>query len=390
MTYAADRILYDADSHIMELPNFLTKFADPDMRGKLPPIDFGANSGLQRNLQTFIEQDGKHLDAEVQRALEMGDEILRGPKGYDAPGAFNPQERSRVLDLLGFKKQLVFASVSEALVFSSKTDVSVRYGAARAHNRAMHAFCSDDNRLMGVAAVSLDDPDLALKELDLLLAEGCGAVWVPHRDCNGASPGHTDFDPFWARLQDARIPFVIHIGGDALQVPKAWMNNGRPLPKDWLGGGENVRGKDMTSVHHMAERFLSMMVLDGVFERFPRLTGASVELGAGWVPSLLDRLDWIVDIWSKSDAELAKLTRKPSQQIADQFAFTPYVYEDVGKIIAQSNPDLYLFSSDYPHPEGGRNPLGRFEQSLTGTDQATQAKFYSENFLRVFPAAVNA
>jgi predicted TIM-barrel fold metal-dependent hydrolase len=174
--------------------------------------------------------------------LAMGDDVLRGPKGYNATGAFNGSERSRVLDLLGFKKQLVFASVSEGLVFSTKLDMDVRYAAARAHNRAMHDFCSADARLMGVAAVSLDEPALAIAELEQLLTEGAGAVWVPHRDCGGRSPGHTDFDPFWARLQEAGIPFVIHIGGDALQIDRAWMNNGRPLPKDWLGGGENVRG----------------------------------------------------------------------------------------------------------------------------------------------------
>jgi predicted TIM-barrel fold metal-dependent hydrolase len=384
MTYAAQRILFDADSHIMELPNFLSDHADPAMRERLPEIDFSANSGLQRKLSDFVDQGCAHTDAHVEEVLAMGDEILRGPKGYEAPGAFNPSERTKVLDLLGFKKQLVFASVSEGLVFSDRLDMDIRYGAARAHNRAMHAFCADDDRLMGVAAVSLDDPALAVQELETVLTENPGAVWVPHRDCGARSPGHSDFDPFWARLQDAGVPFVIHIGGDGLHIDRAWMNNGRPLPKDWLGGGENVRGKDMTSIHHMAERFLSIMILDGVFERFPKLKGACVELGAGWVPAMLKRLDWVVDIWRKSDAELAKLTRKPSEQLIEQFAFTPYVYEDIGDLMRQSPAELYLFSSDYPHPEGGRNPLGRFEASLEGIAPAALDKFYSENFVRVF------
>lgn len=384
MTYAAERVLYDADSHIMELPNFLSDWADPDLKDRLPKIDFSANSGLQRNLEDFMAQGCAHEPAHVERALALGDDILRGPKGYEAPGAFNASERTKVLDLLGFRKQLVFASVSEAMVFSPRLDPQVRYGAARAHNRAMHAFCADDDRLRGIAAVALDEPALAVAELERILAEDPGAVWVPHRDCGGRSPGHTELDPFWARLEEAGVPFVIHIGGDALQIDKAWMNNGRPLPKDWLGGGENVRGKDMTSVHHAAERFLSVMILDGVFERFPELKGASVELGAGWVPAMLKRLDWVVDIWSKSDPELAKLTRKPSEQLVEQFAFTPYVYEDVGDLVRQSPAELYLFSSDYPHPEGGRNPLGRFLASLEGADGAVLDKFYADNFIRVF------
>ena len=44
MTYAKGRTLYDADSHIMELPDFLTLHADPGMRERLPPIDYSRSS----------------------------------------------------------------------------------------------------------------------------------------------------------------------------------------------------------------------------------------------------------------------------------------------------------------------------------------------------------
>jgi predicted TIM-barrel fold metal-dependent hydrolase len=60
-------------------------------------------------------------------------------------------------------------------------------------------------------------------------------------------------------------------------------------------------------------------------------------------------------------------------------AFTPYPFEDVGAMIRESNPDLYLFSSDYPHIEGGRNPLGRFASSLEGMPDEILDKFYAQN-----------
>jgi predicted TIM-barrel fold metal-dependent hydrolase len=183
------------------------------------------------------------------------------------------------------------------------------------------------------------------------------------------------------------VPFVLHIGGFPLQLPKAWANNGRPLSKDWMGGGENVRGKDMIAMHHAPERFIGAMVLDKVFERFPRLKGASVELGAGWAPSLLARLDWTVEVFGRGDASLRDFERKPSEQLTQQFAFTPFPFEDVGTLIRQTYPELYLFSSDYPHMEGGRDPLGRFERSLEGVDEGTLTSFFSQNFERVFGAA---
>jgi hypothetical protein len=92
-------------------------------------------------------------------------------------------------------------------------------------------------------------------------------------------------------------------------------------------------------------------------------------------------------IWSKTDENLARFTRKPSEQLTQQLAFTPYVFEDVGALIDQSNPELYLFSTDYPHTEGGRNPIARFESALGNRSEAIRDGFYSENFLRIFPDA---
>jgi len=40
-----------------------------------------------------------------------------------------------------------------------------------------------------------------------------------------------------------------------------------------------------------------------------------------------------------------------------------------------------MFSSDYPHVEGGRNPLKRFESSLGARTEAEKERFYSKNFL---------
>ena len=75
------------------------------------------------------------------------------------------------------------------------------------------------------------------------------------------------------------------------------------------------------------------------------------------------------------------------EQLTEQMAFTPFVFEEVGALIDQSNPDLYLFSSDYPHIEGGRNPIARFETALGDRSEDIRDRFYAENFLRIFPRA---
>jgi predicted TIM-barrel fold metal-dependent hydrolase len=373
----------------MELPDFLKAYADPALREAVPEVSYSASIVTDEEVAVIVGQGGRHSPEHVAAQIALGDRLIESSKEIQALGAFNSADRTKALDLLGFKKQLVFATHSVAMPFSasSKLELGLRYGAARAHNRHMAEFCAHDARLIGVAVIPLDDPALAMAELEFALEHHLGAAWIPHRPCGERSPGHIDLDPFWARLAESGTPFVLHVGGAPLQLARAWMNNGRAATKDWLGGGENLRTKDIALLHEGPEQFLTMMVLDGVLDRHPRLRGAAVELGAGWVPELLRRLDWVVKHWSRTDANLQGFSRTPSRQITDQLAFTPFVFEAVGDLIDQSNPDLYLFSTDYPHVEGGRNPIGRFETSLGERGEAIRDKFYAENFLRIFPDA---
>ena len=97
------------------------------------------------------------------------------------------------------------------------------------------------------------------------------------------------------------------------------------------------------------------------------------------------RLDWTASIWKKED-DLGRLTRQPSEIVQEHLAFTPYVYEDVGRLISESDDSLYMFSSDYPHFEGSRNPIERFEGFLGDASDGAKDKFYAGNFKRLFAA----
>ncbi len=384
MPYAEGRTFFDADSHIMELPEWLTSHADPQFRDRIPPLSVSSGGPMAEKMQQYVAAGGAHPADRVEELLRN---VISSAKNYEAVGAFNTAERTRALDELGFAAQWVFASFSPAQVFWIR-DLEVRYAACRAHNRAMAEFCDGDPRLLPVALLSLDDPERAAVELDAALELGAKGIWVPAGPCGGRSPGHDDLDPIWARMAEAGVPFLLHVGGQAIQIREEYMNTGRPAPTDWLGGAENVRSKDLTVLHQTSEEFLSVMVLDGVLERHRGLRGAAVELGATWVPGMLRRLDHAAEIWARSEPELKAFTRRPSEQIREQLGFTPYPFEDVGALVADSAPELYLFSSDYPHIEGGRNPIGRFEQSLGDLPELVRAAFYTDNFTKLLPSAV--
>jgi hypothetical protein len=57
-------------------------------------------------------------------------------------------------------------------------------------------------------------------------------------------------------------------------------------------------------------------------------------------------------------------------------------------MIEQAGDDLFLFSSDYPHPEGGRDPLGRFEGSMPSVSDGARRRFYADNFAEMMGSRV--
>jgi predicted TIM-barrel fold metal-dependent hydrolase len=384
MPYGSGRIYNDADSHIMESTDWLAAYADPGVRERLIGMRLEAGgAGAEKAIKLAL---ARQKDAAATAAIK--DNVIAGPKGWAAYGAMDRDERRAALDDLGFARQLVFTTFAGSQ-FLRVEDPEVRYGGARALNRGIADFCAADPRLIAVGVVPLDDPARALGEVNAAIEAGVGAIWVPAAPAGEVSPGHPDLDPVWRCMSEAGVPFMLHVGAAAPTLQPAYHKNGHPRPKDWLGGGENLRAKDFFSLSFAPQNFLCALALDGVFERFPKLRGGVIELGAGWVPDFLRRLDGAWKGWRKTDPVIASLSAPPSEYIRRAVRFTPFATEDVGTIMREGGSELFLFSSDFPHPEGTKNPIERFESSLAKAEIGEDAKdrFYRRNFEDMFLAA---
>ncbi len=374
MPYVSGRICHDADSHVMETREWLDPYLDVELTEKLRPLYGRAPNRIDR----LLDEAKQRRHDPVARA-KAAENPIAGPKGWTAFGAFDGAERKAVLDQLGFTSQLVFPTASLGPALAAK-DPDLMYRGVRAHNRAMGAFCSEDRRLIGVGYVPLNDPRRALEELDAALDAGCRAIQVSAGPAGERSPGHPDLDPFWARLCERDTPFMLHIGPGTKTQPRTFHNNGRERAPDLHGGGENLRFADYMLLNVAPQIFLTAMVYDGVFERFPELRGGVIESGAGWVPEFLRQLDFAHKAFVKTDPYLRQLSLKPSEYIRRAMKFTPFPGEDVGRMIKDGGADLFMFSSDYPHPEGTTDPLGRFERTMDDIDEAAKELFYRANF----------
>ncbi len=379
MTYAGERTILDADSHVMELADFLDDFIDPEYRDQLRRRGMDALAPLfERVTDSAAERradPGKRAEAESR---------LLQDKGWQAVGAFDPAERSRVLDLLGFEGQLVFATFATTM-FAGR-DVGRLYAGASAQNRAIANFCAGDDRLLGVAFVPLVDPDQATAAVTEAIDAGCNAVMVPSTAAGERAPTHPDLDPVWDTLAEAGVPFVLHVGGGGPLLDRAFHNNEMPVT-DHLGGGENIRSKDFLAIADSPALFLGALIYDGLFDRFPKLRGGCIEQGAGWVVSWMHHLDYGQRAFRRTEEPLRDLADKPSDYVRRHLKFTPFPGEDVGWMIEQSGPELFMFSTDFPHPEGGKDPLAKFEETLTATGPADQQRFYHDNMAELLHGA---
>jgi len=372
VTYAGDKTILDADSHVMEFGDFLDDYLSEDDRKLLNRAMFEA--ARERLDQAAANARARRDDPAVAAEAEAR---LMKDKGWMAMGGWDPAERSRVLDLLGFDAQLVFGTFG-TLLYKGRESVDMYVGTA-AFNRAIAEFCSHDPRLLGVANIPLKDPKKATVAATEAIEAGCAAVMVPSTPAGELAPTHPDLDPFWDVLAESDTPFVLHVGGGGKLLDRAFHNNNMPV-SDHLGGGENIRSKDYLAIHHSPEVFLGALVLDGLFDKFPKLRGGCIEQGAGWVVSWLHHLDGALRSFRRTEEPLQRLQMKPSDYVRKHLKFTPFPGEPVGWMIQQAGAELFMFSSDYPHPEGTTDPLGKFEATLDGISDADQAKFYADNF----------
>ena len=376
MPYIENRIVHDADAHTMELPNWFDDYADKNIQ-KAFRERFSGNKGLA---QTYFENiDENHQTSAYQ---EKNEEELMIRKNYDALGSFNSKDRSEALDLLGVQSQLVFPTSPNVWLESLEhgDDIDMLYSVAEATNRAQIDFCSDDKRLLPVTYIPLANIDRSIEIAKLAIQSGSSALLIPWACPKNHSTSHIGFEPVWSMAEESGIPILFHVGSADFVLPKAHSLNGMPKVKDFHGGEENFRSISYMAISSGPMQALSLLILDGVLERHPHLKFGVIELGSVWVPGFMKQLDSAFEAFSRHEERLQSLSLKPSEYINRQVRVTPYPTEPTGWVIKEAGSDIFMFSSDYPHVEGGRNPLARFEKSIEGISHEAQDKFFRLNF----------
>jgi predicted TIM-barrel fold metal-dependent hydrolase len=183
---------------------------------------------------------------------------------------------------------------------------------------------------------------------------GCRIALVTAIPINGRSFGHPDYDPVWATAQDLDMAIGVHLGFYSEFGGSQWYRNQDPgYPYMYV----------QMCIKQEPRTALTTMVIDGVFERFPRLRVATVEAKSGWVGEWIERMDYFYQYTGKGTG-----MKRPA---SEYFARNIWIGADPDEkmlppVVQFLGDDKFFIGSDYPHAEGYVKPIETARKSLAG------------------------
>ncbi|MGH7863945.1 MAG: amidohydrolase family protein [Candidatus Binataceae bacterium] len=373
---AAESLVVDCDSHVMEPPDLWERYLEPQFRDRAIRIVKDPGDGME-----VLMIDNQPLLKGMLAGLgganvERQKLFMPGQVSYlegCPPASYLPQERIRLLDQWGVNAGVLFPTVG---ILWDVADHALAAAYARAYNNWVNDFAGHDRRRMiPIAHLALQDPASALTELRRCVKLGFKGIFLPPEPINGKRFSHSDFDPIWRECEQAGLPVCLHVIvrfnrapgllGHFYQVGEFRMVYGFAL-----GGFAQIVPAMMT------------MIADGLFDRFPRLKVLCVEAGAGWAPYIMDRMDEKHEHFGWT----FPLKLKPS----DYFRRNIWVVAEpqertIAAVMELMGEDRVLWGSDFPHVDSTLEAPWLIRKSVEGLDEARRRKVMGANATAVFP-----
>lgn len=342
---------------------------------------------------------------------ELNAETVWTTKGPTAPGAVDVRRRLDVMDLMSVNRQLMFPTgvgLYGALLYSApeESEMYQLFG-ERAYSLGAEMISANNAwavkaakvspRIRPVAPVYGDTPQELYAITKALIDDGIRAIMmVSGRLPGGVSPASNELDPFYAMLAEANVAMTLHIGTELLFFRTMEWGRAKAFEGFKINDEISMDPWRLSAMHLAAQNYLATMITGGVFDRHPTLRTGALEFGAHWIGPLADMLDlWHDNNQSIEPALFAdgssgrKLPLRPSEYIARNVRVAPFDFEPVGAYISKYGlEDVYCFGSDYPHVEGGKDPLGRLAESLLSSGHGPEVieKFFVLNGELLLPA----
>jgi predicted TIM-barrel fold metal-dependent hydrolase len=370
----------DADSHIYERPNMWLDHIEPSRRHLALSIETDQLGhswmvwGGQRLFGTGLTSPGDY--AGMGEPLERARLGLPAVQSYadDMPEDYwNASARADLNERWGVDASVCFPHWGINWELSLEDDLEASRANMEAWNRwAVELRADGRGRVHPVGHVSLrGDLDWLDDQLAALAAGGVRLALSARGLIDGRRPSHPDFDRAWSSFVEHGITPVFHVGTCASRmVAPGWTDND-PYPIMPIFTNLLI-GQDM-------KLYMADLVLNGVFDRHPRLHVRCMELSSRWFVELLNGIDGNAMTQKlMSGRQLRTLEHLPSEYLRDRVRISPFLMDDPRRLIDEHG-DLFMFSSDYPHAEGMTSPVETVREAVGAMSSDQEQAFFGGN-----------
>jgi len=295
------------------------------------------------------------------------------------PRENDPHARLGTMDAMGVSHAVIYPSLG--LFWPHLLDDAA---AADAHHAAWNDWIAARTaglreRLLPVAQYSFDSPRRTVAEIRRCRTLGLRGFFVqaiPYRD---RPWDDASYEPIWKALAEADLPLLLHFSVVRTGVADpGWQ-------KRKVKGHVGPPVQFVTNRQLPAEAALTSLIFGGVLERHPRLRIGIIEYGGNWVPSFLHRLDFAFDFIGPRNRYLReRLPLRPSEYFRRQVKVSAFWNEPLEWLIRSAGEQVFMFGSDYPHPEGNARAVELAEGSLGALPRKTRMRFFRDNARELF------
>ncbi len=369
-TQATRSSIIDCDSHVLEPPDLWDSYLEPEFKDRSIRIYNDANGketlsiDNQTIFQDFLGGLGG-VEIERERLSHPGEvSYLEG-----APAAsMETGARIQLYEDWGIRGGIVFPTVG---ILWDTEDPRLADAYARAYNRWQWDFVgAHPDRIFPIAHIPFHDPGLALAELRRCLKLGFKGMFLAPEPMNGKRPSHPDYDAVWHELEDAGLPFCLHV---IVRFTRP-VGLGTAM-RGWFPEGNRTFTFGLGATFQIIPA-MAALVMDGLFDRFPRLKCLCVEAGCGWAAYLMDRLDEKYQHFVYAD----RLREKPSEYLRRNVWYVAEPQErTIDAMMDLVDETHIVWGSDYPHIDSHIEAATQIRESVAGLSERRKRLVLGEN-----------
>jgi predicted TIM-barrel fold metal-dependent hydrolase len=373
--------IIDADTHVTEAYDLWTSRLPARMRDRVPHVVIEEGGAERWSL------GGKVARGTVGMTATAGvGTLMNPPKRLEEihPGAYDAQARLKYMDEMGIWAMVIYPNVGGfgAQEFLKLNDPELMLRCVHVYNDWQTEWAAaDTRRLLPITSIPFWNVAEAAKEVRRCAAMGHRGILFTGEPQNFGRPllADPEWNPLWEAAVEADLPISFHIGSGDME-------------EGLLQSRVAAYGKMAAFCGLTVDIFmhngcvLTDLLMSGVLARYPKIKFVSVESGIGWIPFVLEALDYQFKANGVAE-EHPEFDRLPSEYFARN-VYACYWFEQTApqRLIDKIGADKILFETDFPHPTSlYRDEVQTcIEGALSGCDESMRRKILWGNSQKLY------